>query len=338
MAGSRPSRPETWRRVLLLGADHIGDVLYRTVGLGELKAAFPQCEFLFAASFPAAALLENHPYVSLLKMDRASEHRGLLDQVRIIRRTSVDAVICYDTGASARHIASVALAGVPNCAGYVYKGFSGLVTHPAAIRYPQTFPGYFRDLVEGLTATTVATLRPHVNVTEAHRLRARELKKALGIGAKPMVVATVTSRQVSHPAIQRRMVESLAELRRRSDVAVVLSGAASDESALRKLADDAGLDCVYETGRLSLMEVIAFFELAAVAFCLDSGPRHMANAAGIPVVFCRNMQISKVETGAYLDTEIDIAPDVELISYAELQEPPLFSMETAVSALQRFLT
>ncbi len=40
----------------------------------------------------------------------------------------------------------------------------------------------------------------------------------------------------------------------------------------------------------------------------DSGPRHIANAAGVPVFFFRNLRSDPVETGAYLDTETDFCP------------------------------
>ena len=45
----------------------------------------------------------------------------------------------------------------------------------------------------------------------------------------------------------------------------------------------------------------------------DSGPRHLANAAGIPVFFVPNLAVGKIETGAYLDTETDLAPDFEWV-------------------------
>jgi hypothetical protein len=47
---------------------------------------------------------------------------------------------------------------------------------------------------------------------------------------------------------------------------------------------------------------------------LDSGPRHLGNAAGIPVLFARNLSHSKIEAGQYCSTEIDLAPDVEYLS------------------------
>ena len=40
----------------------------------------------------------------------------------------------------------------------------------------------------------------------------------------------------------------------------------------------------------------------------DSGPRHIANAAGVPVFFIRNLWSNRIESGPYIDTETDLAP------------------------------
>jgi len=337
IARGRPTRPEEWKRVLLLGADHIGDVLYRTVGLKQLAASFPKCEFVFAVNTATSVLLERNPAVSLLCMERELERLGVMALAKTIRCAAVDTVICYDTTGYMKPVIATALAGVPNCVAYTHKGFSGLVTHAAPIRYPQPFVAYFRDLVEYLTKVPVTSLRPEVILSRGDIQRALKLETSFGLSSSRWVVASVTSRQRNHPSTQRQMIASLVEVKRRAGVAIVLSGSASDEALLRKLAQEGGLECFYQTGRLSLLEAIAFFKLAAVAFCLDSGPRHMANAAGIPVVFCRNLQFSKVEAGAYLESESDIAPDCEHVSYASSCIPPLFSVEDAVAAILKHL-
>jgi ADP-heptose:LPS heptosyltransferase len=43
-------------------------------------------------------------------------------------------------------------------------------------------------------------------------------------------------------------------------------------------------------------------------FTADSGPRHLANAAGTPVVFVRNLWFPSAEAGPYCDTEVDVVP------------------------------
>jgi len=132
------------------------------------------------------------------------------------------------------------------------------------------------------------------------------------------------------------MIYALVALKLRADVSIVLIGSKEDDDQARRLASEANLSCYFMMGVMNVREVVAFLELAKVAFCLDSGPRHMANAAKIPVVFCRNMEFLKAEAGVYLESETDIAPDVERVSYRR-GDPPLFDIEVAVDALLRHL-
>ncbi len=330
--------PEEWKEIVLLGADHIGDVLYRTIGLAELKAALPNCRIRFVASRPAADLLENNPSVDAVSiLSKSVEDRSIDEVTQLLTSIAPDAVFCYDTGDYWRDQLAVTLAKVPECVGYSHKGFSGFVSRSIPIRFPQPFAAYFRDFVENIAKVEVPSLRPQIFPNVTQRNIAMAVRDELAPGGGPMVAASLTSRQPSHRAIQRRMAESMAELKGRVEVTVVLLGAPEDENFLRSLAMETGLKCGFATGRLSVVESVAFFGLADVAFCLDSGPRHMANAAGVPVVFCRNLDFLKVEAGRYLDTEVDIAPDVELVSYEGPDAPPLFEIETAVQALLRSL-
>ncbi len=49
----RETPPQAWRRGLILGADHIGDVLYNTASLAHLRAGLPECHWSYVAEPPA---------------------------------------------------------------------------------------------------------------------------------------------------------------------------------------------------------------------------------------------------------------------------------------------
>lgn len=327
--------------MVLVGADHLGDVLYRTIGLNALRAALPRCEICFVASQPAAALLEGHPAIhSVLVAPRASEHRSWREWIAPLKRSEADVAFCYDSTGYWRSQLAVAMAGIPNCIGYVHKGFRGLATHELPIRHPQPFAAYFRDAVAEFAGNTEISLRPSIALRpEEHAAVAGRLSE-WRIGQRPLVVASVTSRQPSHPAIAERMVATLAILREELAVDVILIGAKDEGEHLRTLAGKVGLEARVAAGCFSVREVVALFERAVVAFCLDSGPRHLANAAGIPVVFFRNLQFLRAEAGAYLPTEWDLAPpDVESLDYGRCgPEVPLFTVEEGVDALRARLT
>jgi ADP-heptose:LPS heptosyltransferase len=306
--GSKPRAPAEWRRALLLGAGHIGDVLYNTASLPALKQGLPQCEWFHAAPPLAAAVLAGNPHLA-----GTCDLRGLAGRV-----AEFDAIVCYNSSGSWRETIAAWRWNIPNRAAYVHKGFSALVTHPIPIRRPQPYPAYFRDLVAHLTGLPPAwPLRPLVHPTASHEQEAAALWQELALGDRPVVAAFVTSRQTSGVWPPEKFGEVLHHLHARVNCDSVLLGAAEDHATLAAVRDRASLPSRVAGGRLSLLGLVCFLRRCAVAVTTDSGPRHLSNAAGIPVLFVPNLAVGKIETGAYLDSETDLAPDLEWVAPAD---------------------
>ncbi|MBS0659703.1 MAG: glycosyltransferase family 9 protein [Verrucomicrobia bacterium] len=310
---ARPTPPSHWRRVLLWGAGHIGDVLYNSGSLSALRAALPQAELWQLAGGAARAVLAGHPALT-----------GLLDPTELAARAGeFDAVICYNSSSGWKEVLAAWRLGIPNRVAYVHKGFSALVTHPLAIRRPQPYPAYFRDLVVQLGGDSAhCRLRPEVHVGPAHAAEAEAFLRELpGPAGGPLLACFVTSRQPSGVWPAERFGAALRLIAERQPLRCVLLGAAEDEPILRPLAEPLGARVA--AGRLALPALVAFLRQCAAVLCTDSGPRHLANAAGVPVLFVPNLAVGKIETGRYLETETDLAPDFEAVPPAE--QPAVFA-------------
>jgi ADP-heptose:LPS heptosyltransferase len=134
------------------------------------------------------------------------------------------------------------------------------------------------------------------------------------------------------------MLETVAALTRSQPVTVAFLGAPSDFEEIEQRRARWNIEGVNLCGKLRLRESIAFMKGVDAVFAVDSGLRHMANAAGALVVYFRNLFTFKGETGNYLPTEIDIAPDVECLSRETLAtNPPLFDAGYGVSVLAEAL-
>lgn len=326
---TRPCPPSQWRRALLWGAGHIGDVLYNTGSLPTLKLGLPNCQWIHAASPPVATVLAGNPHLA-----------GTCDPCDIAARASeFDAIVCYNSGASWRETVAAWRFGIPNRAAYVHKGFSALATHPIPIRRPQSYPAYFRDLVSHLTGTPPDwSLRPVVYPNASHEEEAAALWQEFALGRRPVVAAFVTSRQSSGVWPAERFGEVLRGLHAVADCDSVLLGSAADQATLRGVCDGAKLASRIAAGRLSLLGLVCFLRRCRLVLATDSGPRHLANAAGIPVFFVPNLAVAKIETGAYVETETDLVPVVECVPTSD--QPAAFDRidprriaETLVSAL-----
>lgn len=309
-----PAAPHEWRKVLLLGANHIGDLLYRSASLTALKQGLPECVFDYVAPTPACEVLEENPAIRAIHRLENPPRPGSAEFIAL-RDEKYAAAICYDTGAYHHWLKLAVQLGIPNRVAYVHKGFSGWVTHPITLRYPQPFPSYFRDLVAQLTGQKPEwSLRPQVFPTVDDDREATTLWQELGLTHfTPVLACFVTTRQPTGVWPTTHFLETLRLVHAAQPIQIVLCGAESDAATLHTLAQSLGLPCQVNAGRLGLRATVSFLRGCRVALTTDSGPRHLSNAAGIPTVFLRNLRSVKIETGVYLDSEHDLAPDVESI-------------------------
>jgi ADP-heptose:LPS heptosyltransferase len=334
------SPPRVWKNLALVGADHIGDVLYRTVGLADLKAGLGGCRLHFVASNPAAELLETHPALdSVIVAEKPIERRAIADRVRLLRGHELDAVLCFDAGAYWKDQLAVALAGIPNCAGYEHKGFRGLATRALPFCFPQPYAESFRSAVESVIERPVpCDLRPAIHLTGEDIMVGESYLQECRRGRRPVLAVGVTGNQPQGELLKERMLETVSALARSQTVTVAFLGAPSDFEEIEQRRARWSIEGINLCGKLRLRESIAFLKGVDAVFAVDSGLRHMANAAGALVVYFRNLFTFKGETGNYLPTEIDIAPDVECLSRETLAtNPPLFDTGYGVSVLAEAL-
>ena len=309
--------PLEWRKGLLIGANHIGDILYRSSSLRQLAKGLPECSWDILAPEPAAQVLEENPAIRRIHRMEIP-HYGSTDFKRL-KMERYDVAICYDSGSYARSVVTAALLGIPSRVGYVHKGLSGLITHPIKIDYPQAYPAYFRDLVSQITGQMPEwDLRPEIFLRPEDELKAIAfLREIPDSGTIPLIACFITTRQPSGVWPLEKFRETLELLHASTPVRVVLCGALEDRERLEALQASLSFQAIVNAGALGLRPLVAFLKHCRVVLSTDSGPRHLGNAAGVPVVYLRNLRSSATETGNYLDSEYDLAPEGEFFPPSE---------------------
>lgn len=338
----RPPLPaKDWTRAILLGDDHIGDVLWRTFSLPFLRSKFPKCEWVFVASEPAAALLRGNPHLaSILVSPQPVETRTVSRTAALIRDAHVDAVVCYNAVNYHRDVVAATVAGVSSVAAFCHKGCSGLITHPLPLRFPQPFSAYFSDAINHLADSSEChSLRPEVFVTDLESQTAKGIRDKHFRPIDPILALGVTGRQPHGVQLKHHLAHALREVQlKHPSVQIAVMGAPEEFEELTGLIRATSINAALLAGQLSVRESVAFLRLCHGTLAVDSGLRHMANAAGCPVVFFRNLYSFAVETGRYLDTEVDIAPDVENLSRQSLEiAPPLLPLTEVVAVVESHL-
>jgi ADP-heptose:LPS heptosyltransferase len=234
----------------------------------------------------------------------------------MLREIGFDAALCSNPLHYLQDLKLALELGIPSRAGYTYKGLSGWVTHPITIQYPQPFPDYFRDFVAQLTGEEPTwASRPVVQTTREDAEKAEALwKKLPREEGKPVIACFMTSRQSRGVWPAEAFARTLQILASRNAATLLLCGATSDRPLLARINHDYALHATIHAGELGLRALVCFLKHLSVVITTDSGPRHLANAAGVPVVFIRNLAFKKSEAGSYCETEYDMASDAESIS------------------------
>lgn len=306
------SDPRSWKRVLVLGDNHIGDILYRTCSLEVLKQGLPDCAFYYLAAQNTAVLLENNPAIrDILPWARSDSRLDILPcHMADLKAFKFDAVLSTNVIRYWPELVLAVRLGIPNRVGYVYKGFSGWVTHPMPIDYPQSYPAYFRGYVAALTKQAPTwPLRPRLYSTAADQDEAEDIWKQLDLNSRsPLLACFMTTRQPIGALPKGLIGEILLEVRRQLDVQILLMGAKDDASILEQTNREYGLDAKVLAGSLKLRTLSVVLGRCDAVVTTDSGPRHLANTMAVPVFFFRNLRSACVETGCYVVSETDLCP------------------------------
>jgi ADP-heptose:LPS heptosyltransferase len=326
-AKTREKSPRTdktkWKRGLILSHTHIGDLLYRTCSLPALREHVPRCEWSYAVTAGTAEVLANNPHVAeVLPVIRGENSWDLVDDgFATLAAREFDVVLCSNT---LRHYPDLALAsalGIPNRFGFTAKGFSGLITHPVALDFPSSYAEYFRAMAAAaIDKVPDWELRPRLYPAAADEDNANALWNTFEFDdSRPVVACSLRTRQAKGNWPEDVLLAVLENARREREFEIVFAGAKSDASDLHAIAASFPFPSKVLAGETGLLTFAAFLGRCSALLTLDSGPRHIGNAMGVPVIFARNLSHSLVEAGKYCDTETDLAPSVEYLSVEEIE-------------------
>jgi len=289
-----PSAP----RVLVVRCDHIGDVAMSTAVLEPIREGLRPSRLDVMVGPWSASLLEHHPAIDRVisyatpwwlaargapRAERLRAWARLPALIRELRATRYD--IAIDLRGDLRQILFfLALGGMPVRASSDRTGGQRLLTHVAHFD-PE------RHEVEHAIAIIGA-----LGVTTADR------PPALDLGVLPSLPPEIDRRLTDHERFGQLLVlalrgtdanrewpsEPAAALVDRAaaemGLASVIVGGPGESPLAGAVATRARAPLLDLTGQLTLLELAALCRRAAVTVAVDSGPMHIAAAAGGPVV------------------------------------------------------
>jgi lipopolysaccharide heptosyltransferase II len=294
---SMPSRLPASPRVLLIRCDHIGDAVMATAVLRRLREVLRPATLDVLAGPWASSVFEGHPAVDNVLTyatpwwcaargaSRRERFRRWVELPRVVRRIRAAR---YDVGidlrGDLRQIAFfLALGGMPTRVSSDRTGGRRLLTHvwrhDASLHEVEKNVAIATALL-GVSGDGCAAVDLAMPVHSSHGLST--LVRAVHDNGYAVLAPHASESRRRWPATHAAaFVDALhGEL----GLDCVLVGSGADTAACDAIAELAATPVVNLAGRTSLSELTSVLGGATVTIAVDSGPMHLAAAAGSPVV------------------------------------------------------
>ncbi|GIH69943.1 glycosyltransferase family 9 protein [Sphaerimonospora thailandensis] len=279
------------RRIAVLRANALGDLLLALPALEALRRAYPVARITLLARSWHADLLTGRPgpvdeVIALPPISGVSEaadgHRAPDDLFDELRGHRFDLAVQIHGGGRYSN-PFVRRLGARVTAGLCSPDAERLDRWVPYVYYQHEVLRYLE--VASLVGATTDAVEPRLAVTDADRA---ELARVLG-EPRPGLVAL-------HPGAsdprRRWPAERFAAVADRLGRPVVITGTGKERDVVEEVAAATGTSSVQVVDMLSVGGLAALYERCALVISNDSGPRHLAAAVGTPTIgiyWCGNL-------------------------------------------------
>ncbi len=339
----------TPRHILVARTDKVGDLLLSLPTFQALKKAFPAARLTALVSPYAKEIVQNHPAIDAVELYEKGESPWSL--ARRLKALKLDVFIAlYPRPAQ---VFAAWLSGIPTRIGTAYRWYSFLLTdkvkvHRSACDRHEV--EYNLDLVKPLGIKPKAG-KIEFPLTPEERAFAKDLLQEKGIKPKSHYVAVHPGHKGSALNWKpQRYGQLVAQLCRRKDLRVVLTGAADETDLMSRVtAHISGLGPgqkpVLLIGECTLRQLAAVYEGADCLLSGSTGTMHLAAAVGTPTVslFCPIPQTTPVRWGPWGNESTVLVPqglqcpDCRVGACSRHDPMDAISIEEALGAVEKYL-
>jgi heptosyltransferase II len=292
------------RNIIVRMPNWIGDLVMATPILSDLRKAYPEAHITAMCRSPICELLKEDPEINeLFCFSKASGFGRRIERRNIIEKLRKGD---YDLGILLTHSFSSAwwfwLGKVQIRLGYECNGRKPLLTH--SLPFPKNIQNQhlvvtYKMLLEPL-GIPISDTPPRLYLSSRELKDARTLLRqhripegALIVGINPG--ATYGSAKCWLPERFREVTERLL---RDKDVYIVYFGDQATVSLVKEICAGLPPRVINLAGMTSLRELSSLMSHCDVILTNDSGPMHIADAIGIPIVALFG-STSEIITGPY---------------------------------------
>jgi heptosyltransferase-2 len=267
----------------------IGDAVLSLPALAALKAGRSEAEiWVVAQEWVKDLFTSGTPADGVVTLSGGTSLGGLRSAARRIRQEGFDAGLLLTNSFGSALV--FALARIPKRWGYKRDSRGFLLTQSVPFdgaAAPVHQAEYYLRLIRGLGIKTPPTPM-RLALAPGEKEAARKLLDSLGLKRDKKKPLVILNPGASYGPAKRWPVERFAGLASRLQAArsarIVITGSPEEAELADRLASSMSRQPVILSGRTSLRGLLGILSCAELFITNDSGPMHMANALGIPVV------------------------------------------------------
>ncbi len=290
-----------YQKILIINTFGIGDVLFTTPLIANLKQALPQCGIGFVANARTAEIMRRHPDISDVFVYERDDFKEAYRKSRVlfwqkasrligeIRDKQYDAVI--DLSMNSQSGLFMSWAGIRERIGYDFKGRGRFLTTRVPLKgfSDKHVAEYYMDLLKCLGIEPV--FKPMAfPLSDEDRRWAEDLFKKNGI-EKQTAFAFVPGGGASwggEAGLKRWPASQFAELAykfvEKFKAQIILLGSISEQPLAQEIRQRLKGKALDLTGQTTLGQSASVFSQCRCVVANDGGPLHMAVASGARTV------------------------------------------------------
>lgn len=271
------------KRILIINLAFIGDVLLSTPVARALRQTYPGAVIDMLVIPLAAPIARGNPYIDgVLEYDKRGKHkkaRELWGLVRQLRCRRYD--LAVSTNFALRGAVLAWMSGIRYRAGYAAQHAGWFLTHTASRHRPvvrheaENHLDVLKPLGIFTDDTSLAFKVDPVDVMSLQNKVKRDM-------AKPLAVICPVGSYRQKSWTTAGVAEFIGAIAPSAECFLI--GARSDAAELAEINAAAGDLAGMLPGTLTLGELAAFLAEAKFLLTVDTGPLHIANAVGTPVI------------------------------------------------------
>lgn len=283
MKNQAVSSPDNIAKILIINLAFIGDVILSTPVARALREHYPQACINMLTVPVAAPIAELNPYINkVIQYDKNSRQRKWLSALELIRELKThryDLVICTNFAVRGAIIAWAV--GAPNRIGYDTQHGKWFLTRTASAERPviRHEAENYLDVLQPLGITTFDTSLA-LTIREKDRQNVKQvLKRTPG---RPLIIICPAGNYPRKSWTNEGYLTVIKELAPIADLALI--GGKAEQPMLNELNSQTGDQAQVFGGTLNLKELTALVADADLLITVDTGPLHISQAVGTPVV------------------------------------------------------